>query len=325
MGAAILVLVEHHRGAIAGITGEMLAAARDLARALHGSVEAVLLGRDVAPLASRLGPADRVWVLDDPIAATPSAELTLAVLQAQLARHPAAIILLGGTNVSFGLGARLSARTHLPFVNFCQNVRVEAGTVICTSRLFGGKILADVHLPTSQGILSITPGSFPAVAGDGKTPSVVESIPVPSYPTAVVFKRLIEPAAGDIDITKQDILVSVGRGIQDASNLPLAEELARALRGALSASRPVVDQGWLPLTRQVGKSGMTVKPKLYLALGISGAPEHLEGMKDATLIVAINTDPKAPIFDLAHFGATVDCLELIEALSATVRERIAAG
>ncbi|MBM3855882.1 MAG: electron transfer flavoprotein subunit alpha/FixB family protein, partial [Verrucomicrobia bacterium] len=314
-----------HRGAIAGITFELLGAARDLARALSGSVHAVLLGHDVAPLASGLGSADRVWVLDDPSAATPSAELTLAVLQAQAARHATAIILLGGTNVSFGLGARLSARTNLPFVNFCQGLRVEGGGIVCTSRLYGGKIFADVRLPANQGILGIAPGSFPAAIGDGAPPPGVEHLPVPTHPAPVQFKRFIEPAAGDIDITKQDVLVSVGRGIQEAGNIPLAEELARALRGAVSASRPVVDQGWLPLTRQVGKSGMTVKPKLYLALGVSGAPEHLEGMKDAALIVAINTDPKAPIFDLAHFGATVDCVELIEALAAAVRERTAAG
>ena len=129
------------------------------------------------------------------------------------------------------------------------------------------------------------------------------------------------PEAGDIDITQQDILVAVGRGIQQQDNVELAEELAQALGGAVCASRPVVDQGWLPATRQVGKSGMTVKPKLYLALGISGAPEHQEGMKGADLIVAVNTDAKAPIFDFAHFGAEVDALDLLPALVAEISSR----
>jgi electron transfer flavoprotein alpha subunit len=124
-----------------------------------------------------------------------------------------------------------------------------------------------------------------------------------------------------VDVTQQDVLVSVGRGIQTQDNISLAEELAAALGGAVSASRPVIDQGWLPLTRQVGKSGATVKPKLYLAAGISGAPEHVEGMKGAALIVAVNTDPQAPIFSIAHYGYAGDVLEFLPALTAAVKAR----
>ncbi|MBX0330914.1 electron transfer flavoprotein subunit alpha/FixB family protein, partial [Oscillochloris sp. ZM17-4] len=125
---------------------------------------------------------------------------------------------------------------------------------------------------------------------------------------------LIRPEAGDIDITTYDKLVSVGRGIGGQENIELAQELAGALGAALSGSRPIIDAGWLPKTRQVGKSGLSVKPKLYLMLGISGAPEHLEGMKDAELIVAVNSDAKAPIFDVAHYGSTCDLFEVAEAL-----------
>ena len=117
---------------------------------------------------------------------------------------------------------------------------------------------------------------------------------------------MILPEAGDVDITQQEVLVAVGRGIQQQDNLEVAEELAAALGGAVAASRPIVDQGWLPATRQVGKSGMTVKPKCLISLGISGAPEHVEGMKDAELIIAVNTDPNAPIFDVADYGVVAD-------------------
>ncbi|MBI4786388.1 MAG: electron transfer flavoprotein subunit alpha/FixB family protein, partial [Chloroflexi bacterium] len=133
------------------------------------------------------------------------------------------------------------------------------------------------------------------------------------------FKQLIEPEAADVDITKQDILVSVGRGIQSADNLELVEELANALGGAVSASRPIVDNGWLPKARQVGKSGSTVKPKLYFAVGISGAPEHLEGMRDAPLIIAINSDPNAPIFDVAHYGIAADLFDVVPALTEKIK------
>ena len=130
-----------------------------------------------------------------------------------------------------------------------------------------------------------------------------------------------EPAAGDIDITQQEVLVSVGRGLQGEANLDLAEELAEVLGGAVSGSRPAIDMGWLPMTRQVGKSGMQVKPKLYLALGISGAPEHVEGMKDSTLIIAINSDAGAPIFNVAHFGVAEDLLEVVPVLIDKAKER----
>ena len=138
---------------------------------------------------------------------------------------------------------------------------------------------------------------------------------------AVRLKRYIDPEAGDVDLTKQDVLVAVGRGIQSRDNIALAEELAKALGGAVAGSRPVIDQGWLPLSRQVGKSGLAVKPKLYVALGISGAPEHVEGMKDSALIVAVNSDARAPIFNVAHYGIVGDVLETLPALTEAIEAR----
>jgi electron transfer flavoprotein alpha subunit len=138
---------------------------------------------------------------------------------------------------------------------------------------------------------------------------------------AVRFRSYAEPEAGDVDITREQILVAVGRGIQQEENVALAEELAAALGGAVCGSRPVIDQGWLPVSRQVGASGMTVRPAFYLALGISGTPEHLVGVKDARLIIAINTDARAPIYGAAHYGAVADALEVLPALVETVRRR----
>jgi len=129
------------------------------------------------------------------------------------------------------------------------------------------------------------------------------------------FKQYLEPPTTDVDIAKEAVLVSVGRGIQNQDNIAAAEELAKALGGVVSGSRPVVDQGWLPTTRLVGKSGKQVKPKLYLAIGISGAPEHLEGVPEAELMLAVNTDAKAPIFDIAQFGTTCNALELLPMLA----------
>ncbi len=181
--------------------------------------------------------------------------------------------------------------------------------------------MAEVQVQASPAVLVVLPGSFRPDGEAGKAAVERQTPAAPLTAAAVLFDDWILPQAGDVDITQQDILVAVGRGIQQKDNLELAEELAQALGGAVCSSRPVVDQGWLPPTRQVGKSGMTVKPKLYLALGISGAPEHQEGMKDADLIIAVNTDAKAPIFDIAHYGADADVLDLFPALTEALQTK----
>jgi electron transfer flavoprotein alpha subunit len=158
------------------------------------------------------------------------------------------------------------------------------------------------------------PGTRSADQGrSDKIPPIEEAAAAPGEPK-IKFKNYIEPEAGEIDITQQDVLVSVGRGIQTQDNLELAEQLAEQLGGAVSGSRPVIDQGWLPLSRQVGKSGMKVKPKLYLTLGISGAPEHQEGMKNSECIIAVNMDPEAPIFGVAHYGVVGDLFDIVPCL-----------
>lgn len=313
-------MVEHLKGAVSDITFEMLGAARQIAEKQQAPVFALLVGRDVSGMVGQLGAADVVLVADDPGLEQPPPDVALELMKEAVKAKQIGLTLVGGTNVSFGLASRLAARLGFAVVNFCKGIRVEDGAIVCTTQLFGGKMLCDVRVEGGA-VVNIYPGSFPAEAGRSSKTPAVESVTVPSGQGKITFKRLLEPQAGDVDITKQDVLVSVGRGIQTADNISLAEELAGVLGGAVSASRPIVDQGWLPMTRQVGKSGMSVKPKLYLALGISGAPEHWEGMKDSSLIIAVNTDPKAPIFDFAHYGTTVDCLELIEPLKEAIAKK----
>ena len=194
---------------------------------------------------------------------------------------------------------------------------------MATSQIYGGKIQAEAVPDGEACVVSCLAGAFPADAGRvgaGLVPALEQiASPVPLADLQIKFVRMIEPQGGDVDITQQPILVSIGRGIGGQENIALAQEVADALGCAVSASRPLTDAGWLPKTRQVGKSGLTVKPKVYLALGISGAPEHLEGMRGAETIIAVNTDPKAPIFDVAHYGATCDMLDLLPALTEKVK------
>ncbi len=162
----------------------------------------------------------------------------------------------------------------------------------------------------------MVPGGYKAEQGQSTQPAAITQVETPALESLrVILDKYIEPASGDVDIAKEPILVSVGRGIQNKDNIILAEDLAKALGGTVSGSRPVIDQGWLATSRLVGKSGKSVKPKIYLALGISGAPEHVEGITDSDTIIAINTDPAAPIFGVAKYGSEIDLFDLIEVLT----------
>jgi electron transfer flavoprotein alpha subunit len=321
MANPILVLAEQLRGEISDITYEMLGAGRKLASASGAPLYAALLGSEAAPLAAKLGVANKVFVADNPqLNLAPAATVT-AALKAVIDQTQAGLVLLGCTNVSLGIGSILSAQTGLSLVNFCRAAKADGSAILLTSQLFGGKILSDVKLADGRGIVCIYPGAFPADAGKSDKTPPVEKLDLPVEAPKVTFKQYLEPETGDVDITKQNVLIGVGRGIQTQDNVQMAEDLAAALGGAVCASRPVIDQGWLPLSRQVGKSGMTVKPRVYLAFGISGAPEHWEGMQNSQCIIAVNTDPKAPIFDGAHYGVVGDALELLPVLTDKVKAR----
>jgi electron transfer flavoprotein alpha subunit len=321
MANPILVLAEQLRGEVSGVTFEMLGAGRALAGACGAPLYAVALGSQAAPLATKLGAADKVLVVENPRLDLAPASTVAAALKALLDQTQAGLVLLGCTNVSLGVGSTLAAMTGLSLVNLCRAVKADAGAVICTSQLFGGKILSEVRLADGRGIICIHPGAFLLEAGQSDQAPTVEKVDLPVEVPPVTFKQYLEPEAGDVDITKQDVLVGIGRGIQTQDNVQLAEDLASVLGGAVCASRPVIDQGWLPLSRQVGKSGMTVKPRVYFAFGISGAPEHWEGMQNSPCIVAVNTDPKAPIFDGAHYGVVGDALELLPVLTDLIKAR----
>jgi len=325
MPGGILVVAEHLKGEITEITYEMLGIGRTISDALNLPLYCLISGKEVTSLTPYLGCADTIFIFENPQLEVPAPDVTATLLKNIVETQNISLVILGGTNASLGVGAKLSNLSHLPFINFCKNIRVENSSLVITTQLFGGKILADIRLPDNRGIVSVVPGSFPLEGGKRDRISPVERLGFSLAPSPIVFRNFIEPGVGDVDITKQDILVAVGRGIQSQDNIRLAEELAELLGGAVCASRPIVDQGWLPLTRQVGKSGMTVKPKLYLALGISGAPEHQEGMKNSQCIIAINTDANAPIFNIAHFGAVADIFEVIPSLIEEVKKRKGKG
>lgn len=228
------------------------------------------------------------------------------------------LVLLPTTTLGMDVAAAVAARGNRLAVAYCVALKPEGQELRARCQVFGGKLQADVRVPLTGTVITVIPGSWPPLETSAAT-SDVAIRDIAADGGFEVLETMELDSGGDVDITRADILVSVGRGIQDPANLELADELASALGGVVSCSRPVVDAGWLPRSRQVGKSGHTVKPKCYLALGISGAPEHLQGMKDAELIIAINADPSAPIFEVAHYGATVDILDLMPTLTGQIQ------
>lgn len=316
MNQDIYVVIEHLQGQVADISYVSLAAARDLAQATGGQVVGVLLGENAQDLASTLA-ADKVLYADHAALAEFTYDAyALAVASLIESNEPRAVV-FGNTTIGADFASALSARQSLLLVSSC--VRIDDGKLAC--QICGGKIMAECELGESTTLITMTPGEYKVEQGQSDKAPEIETFDAPALEDLrVSLKTYIEPETGDVDIGKEPILIAVGRGIQTEDNIELAEELAEFLGGAVCSSRPIVDQGWLPTSRMVGKSGKSVKPKLYLALGISGAPEHVEGMAESEMIIAVNMDPNAPIFDIATYGVEFDFFDLIDPLLEQVEE-----
>ncbi len=320
MSQDVYVIVEHLKGQVADISYVMLAAARNASQATGGQVVAVLLGHSAEALAADLS-ADKVLYVDHPLLEefTPdSYRLALAPL---IEAHQPRVVFFGDTSIGADVAGGLSAKLGWPLVSYCRSVAAGGADLGYSCQICGGKIMAEGEVPGPSAIITMIPGAYKPDEGRSTAAPSVEHVDVPTLDEGrVSLGRYIEPEAGDVDITREAFLVAIGRGIQNEDNIELAQDLADALGGAVCASRPVVDQGWLPTTRLVGKSGLRVSPKIYLAMGISGAPEHTESITDSELVVAVNTDPAAPIFDMAKYGAEVDMLDLLPELIEMVQE-----
>lgn len=233
------------------------------------------------------------------------------------------VVLIPHDHFGIDLGPGLSVKLNTTFVSDVLGIDgVEGSSLKAVRQEFGGQMSAHVRCDISSGaVISIRPGSFKPLESTARTGIAVDkSAEVGALESGRRYLGTIIAESGDVDITKQQVLVSVGRGIQDKENVALAEELADVLGAAVSCSRPVVDAKWLPKSRQVGSSGQTVKPKVYLACGISGSFQHLAGLKGNPFIVAINKNPKAPIFQVADVGIVDDVLEFLPEMTARVAE-----
>ena len=320
----IFVLAEHRQGQIRDITYEMLTKARELSEKTGSELTAILLGKNMKDQAKTLAEyAKKVILVDDAKLENFNSGAYKKTLSTLITQHRPMLIMMGHTSYGVELAPRLATALNLPLATDCIDLAFENGSFMIIRQMFGGKVNAKaVARKAETYIVTIRQATFTPEKPSPPTTGQIIEAPSP-LTEEVAEKRFIQyilPPPGGVDITAAEKLVGVGRGIKDVANLPIVDELAKTLGGVVACSRPIVDKGWLPTDRQVGTSGKTVKPKLYLALGISGAFQHVLGMKSSDLIIAVNKDPKAPIFSFADYAVVEDLFKVVPPLKSKIYE-----
>lgn len=323
----ILVITEQRQGKWNNTSFETLVAAQQIAADTGSGISAVVLGKGVANFADELAAknvAEVLLVEHDLLEGYTPDGYCLALSQVIAAAKPD-LVLFPHTYQVRDFAPKLAAMLGKGMIADCVSFHKEGDKVVFVRQMFQGKTVADV---TFQGaapwFASFQSGAFRAdllaAHSSGKAPVNKVSVELTAEQIRTKPLELFKEAKSAVDLTQAPIIVSVGRGIKAPENIPQAEALAKAIGGEMAASRPICDEGWLPMERQIGSSGQTVAPKLYLALGISGAIQHVVGMKGARTIVAINKDQNAPIFEIADYGIVGDIFEVMPALTAALEK-----
>lgn len=323
MSNGILVFIEHKSGTLNKTSLEAIAAGQKLGGETGQGLTAVVLGSGAQALAQDISGYDlaKVIYVDHAKLAEYTPDAYASAMEHVVRAVDPQYVVMSHTYLVRDFAPKLAARFGKGMISDCIRMNVDGGKVTFTRRIFLGKLDADV-VADSEAPLFVTfqSGSFrpdQAVKGSG---AVVEDMAVDVGEVRMKPEAPFQESKQAVDLTKADIIVAVGRGIKNKDNIALAEKLAEVLGGDLAASRPICDAEWLPIDRQIGSSGQTVAPKLYIALGISGAIQHLVGMKNSQTIVAINKDPEAPIFDIADYGIVGDLFEALPVLTEEIRK-----
>jgi len=323
----VFVFAEQVDGNIAGVTYELLGKGSELAATLNTEVTAVLLGSGIEGRATSLAQygADRVIVADDPVLATYMTEPYVKVLTDIIRQNKPEIMLYGATAIGRDLAPRVSARVHTGLTADCTKLEIqeETGNLMMTRPAFGGNIMATILCPDHRPqMATVRPGVMMGMdpkADAACKHEVYEPVNLAASKNVDILE-IVKKVHKKMDIMDAKVLVAGGRGMGCKENFKLIEALAEALGGAVAASRAVVDAGWQEKEVQVGQTGKTVRPNLYLACGISGAIQHLAGMEESDLIIAINKDESAPIFEVADYGIVGDCCKVIPSLIQMLKE-----
>jgi electron transfer flavoprotein alpha subunit len=317
----ILLITEQREGKWNKTSFETLAAAQQIANETKSRLAAVVIGKGVAALAGEMAVTrlDDVLLVEHDLLAAYTPDGYTRALQQAIAQAKPDLVLLPHTYQVRDFVPQLAASLDKSMIGDCIAYRNESGKLIFVRQMFQGKTVADVVFEGAPPwFATFQAGAFRAdlvVQGASKAPVTPVSVDLKAEQIRTKPLEIFREAKQAVDLTQAPIIVSVGRGIKAPENIPMAEKLAHLLGGELAASRPICDEGWLPMDRQIGSSGQTVAPKLYLALGISGAIQHVVGMKSSRTIVAINKDQNAPIFEVADYGIVGDLFEIVPALT----------
>lgn len=325
MANEVVVIAEHQGGEISRSTWEAIAAAQQLASDSGASCAGVVAGgENAAALAGQLAKASlaEVVALESPLLAEYTPDGYCYALERLLSGRSASYVVMAHTYQVRDFAPQLAAALGAPFLSDCLGYRREGARIVFTRQVFQGRLEADVEA-VGNPLVSFQAGSFRADAvarSDPPAPITRQAVEIPAAAIKTKPGERFREARQAVDLTQAEIIVAAGRGIKSPENLELARKLADALGGELGASRPICDNGWLPMDRQIGSSGQTVAPKLYVALGISGAIQHLVGMKGSRTVVAINKDRDAPIFEVATYGVAGDLFDVVPRLIEEIKK-----
>jgi electron transfer flavoprotein alpha subunit len=326
MSEGILLFIEQRDGELNRTSLEALVAAQGIAAGTGEKISAVVLGNGVSNVASEVAgkKLEVIYTVEDEKLNEYTPDGYVAALRQVVEKLDPRFVILSHTYRVRDFAPRLTAALGKTFVTDCVGFRVDGQDVVFTRQVFQGKINTDVRVNAAPPVFaSFQAGAYRADKAEaGEASAQVKPLEV-SLGDVVIRTRpeeKFQEAKQAVDLTQAPLIVAVGRGIKSQDNLPLVEELAKAIGAEIAASRPICDNEWLPMDRQIGSSGQTVAPKLYLAVGISGAIQHVVGMKNSQTIVAINKDPEAPIFDIADYGIVGDLFEIVPALTAELRK-----
>jgi electron transfer flavoprotein alpha subunit len=324
MADTILVVAEQREGKLNRVSFETIAAAQAISKETGWPVEVVLAGSSIGLLAQELAgkAVGRVYALEAPSLAAYTSDAYVFALKHFIGEKQPKLVLFPHTYQVRDFAPRLALALNRTLISDSIGYKYENGKLLFTRQMFQGKFAADVSFAgDAPWLATIQIGAFRGDQAESGSASV-ENIIAASAESAprVTPHEVFQEAKQAVDLSQSEVIVAVGRGIKEQKNLALAEELAKALGGEVAASRPICDNGWLPLERQIGSSGQTVAPKLYVALGISGAIQHIVGMKGSRTIVAINKDPEAPIFEIADVGVVGNLFDVVPALTEEIKK-----
>jgi electron transfer flavoprotein alpha subunit len=331
MPDTILVIAEQREGKLSRATWETLAAGQALAAETGWTLEAAVLGNGITSLANEIAgkKLSKAYALESPKLETYTPDAFAAALKQFIAAKQPKLVLLPHTYQVRDFIPKLATAMDRTVISDCVGYKKEGDKLFFTRQMFQGKLAADVSFTCDPPwFVTFQNGAFrgdKAEAGTSVAPVETASVEIADGTIRNRPQEIFKEAKQAVDLTQAEIIIAVGRGIKEQKNIELARQLADALGGEIAASRPICDSGWLPMDRQIGSSGQTVAPKLYLALGISGAIQHIVGMKGARTIIAVNKDSEAPIFEIADFAVVGNLFDIVPPLIEEVKKAKVGG